>query len=167
MFHAIKSIRLIYVFFSVLMSFFICGCFWDQVIGSGYSVRIKINIEQFVSVEVLNEIENKIMHEEFDLQPVLQKEEITYRRYIKNLFGPKFDHLPGCKFVTLMISYELDPTQNYYLKNFEIMIRNDCVGQDITVKTEINRISELFYHELYNKYGDSVHIEGRRTSLPF
>lgn len=167
----IKNAIYICLFLAIIL--LLTGCILTPIIGSGYTV----------SISVRDDVHPKVADIEF-LDKVAENERFANRRisssptgnrdcvhYYRDLESSQFQHLQRYKFISLGYCYDFqqplaDTKQN--IEPFYVNIANDWAGQDSSIKQEIDRLADIFYRELSNRFGkENIKIKRRRTGPPF
>ncbi len=149
------------------------GCFLHPVIGPGYTLSVSVADAAHLKLEDIDFLDHVAVKEGFgQRRPASLSDEWECIHYVRDLNEPQFQHLQQYKFITLGWCYDFVKGQSSdikrNIKHFNVGIDNDWVGQDPTIKQEIDRLGDVFYKALVERFGkENVKIERRRTGPPF
>jgi hypothetical protein len=160
--------RHVYLFALLIIVVASNGCFMHSAIGPGYTVDIMVVDSQAAAFADITHLEEIAIDENFDKRSSSpDKRECLY--FGRDLNEAHFGHL-AYKFIILGICYDkanlTGTTQS--VRNLRVFLNNDWQGQEPTIKQEIDRLGEVFYKELSDRFGkENVRMERRRTGPPF
>ncbi len=165
-----KSAQLWMISFTLLMLY---GCFLYPVSGPGYTVTVSVLDAahlKVVDVEFLDYVAVKEGFEQRRVTASSDKWVCIHRE--RDLTEPRFQHLQQYKFITLGWCYDFlegqQPDSKIYIKQFYVNIANVWQGQEPAIKQEIDRLGDVFYKALADRFGkENVKIERRRSGPPF
>lgn len=157
MFRAIEITRVILTVLIIAMA--LNGCFLHSAVGPGYAVDIKVSSDRLLKIADIKFIENIVTTEAFHGKRITPSDKRECVHFVKDT--PQ-----------IQVGYCYDKTKTLSdgdgIKNFRLLISNDWKGQESSLKQEIDRLGDVFYKELADRFGkENVKLERRRTGPPF
>ncbi len=166
-----QAIKLYIYFLSLLLiALLVTGCILHPVIGPGYTVSISMLDNVRLKNKDIDFLDQMILNEKFGNRHVSSSDKWECVHYDRELDDPQFQYLSKYKFVFVDYCYYfVQPlTDTKDITQFSFSVANTWKGQYPAIKQEIDRLAEIFYKELANRFGtENVQIKRRRTGPPF
>lgn len=154
---AIRNYIFVFIGYSVVLILY--GCFLHPVIGPGYSVDIKVDNNETLKVRDIKFLEDIIAAENFIERRITGSDSRECIYYVKD--KPQ-----------IQVGYCYDREKDLVndtqgIRNLRVLVSNNWKGQNPELKQEIDRLTDIFYKKLSNRFGkENIQIERRRTGPP-
>ncbi len=146
--------------FFLVMFLLLNGCFLNSVIGPGYAVDIEVSDIVGLKYNDIRFIDDIIANEEFTVKRVTPSDKSECVHFAKDSPPVQVGYCYDIK------RFSDDTIQG--IRNFGLLVSNDWEGKEPAIKQEIDRLGDVLYKALADRFGkENVKIERRRSGPPF